>query len=257
MTQNKDRKARIRARMAQTGEPYTEAARRLAHSAADPGSPGALDPAHLRPGAPPASGGMLVWINGPTAGGKTATACELNRRLPGSVVCDPEHIGYGMHRMLPAALRSNWWDLPAMRHSIVELLRLTLATWDGPVIVPMTLVSSDYFEEVIGRLRGDGRAVHHFALLAEPATVRRRLGGRSLGTELKPGSWAVEHFSEHLQVLRAPEFAQHIRTDERTVAQVADAIAGAAGLTIAPSTDGPLRASLRRYSTTIRHIRVN
>ena len=53
---------------------------------------------------------MLLWINGPFGGGKTATACELNRRLPGSVVCDPEHVGFGMHRMLPAALRTNWWD---------------------------------------------------------------------------------------------------------------------------------------------------
>jgi adenylylsulfate kinase-like enzyme len=38
------------------------------------------------------SGGMLLWINGPFGGGKTATAYELNRRLPGSVVCDPTPI---------------------------------------------------------------------------------------------------------------------------------------------------------------------
>lgn len=119
----------------------------------------------------------------------------------------------------------------------------------------MTLVNSGYFQEIIGSLRDDGFAVHHFALLAEPATVRRRLGRRSLGTELKPGSWAVEHLSEDLQQLRASEFAQHIHTDQQTVAQVADAIAGSAGLAITPSTDGLLRASLRRYATTIRHIR--
>jgi hypothetical protein len=65
-----------------------------------------------------------------------------------------------------------------------------------------------------GGLRSDGFAVHHFALLAEPATVRRQ-----------------------------------------TVAQVADAIASSAGLAITPSADGPLRASLRRYATTVRHIR--
>jgi hypothetical protein len=255
MTQNKDRKTQIRAQMAETGEPYTEAARQLAHRPADPVGPVSLGCARPSQGPPPPSGGMLLWINGPSAGGKTATAYELNRRLAGSVVCDPEHVGFGMHRMLPAALRSNWWDLPALRHSVVELLRLTLAAWDGPVIVPMTLVNSGYFQEVIGSLRDDGLAVHHFALLAEPATVRRRLGRRSLGTELKPGSWAVEHLSEHLQQLRAPEFAQHVHTDQQTVAQVADAIASSAGLAITPSTDGPLRASLRRYATTIRHIR--
>jgi hypothetical protein len=198
---------------------------------------------------------MLVWINGPFGGGKTATAYELHRRLPGSAVCDPEHIGFGMRRMLPAPLRGNFQDLPAWRHSVTELLRLTLAAYDGPVIVPMTLVNHGYFQEIIGSLRGDGFTVHHFTLLAEPATVRRRLGWRSLGTERKRGSWAINQLSECLQQLRAPEFAQHIHTDHQTLAQVADAIASSAGLTITPSTDGALRATLRRYATTIRHIR--
>jgi len=198
---------------------------------------------------------MLLWINGPFGGGKTVTAYELHRRLPGSVVCDPEHVGYGMHRMLPAPLREDFQDLPAWRHSVTELLRMTLTAYDGPVIVPMTLVNPDYFQQIIGSLRDDGLAVHHFALLAEPATVRRRLGRRSLGSERKPESWAMKHLSECLERLRIPEFAQHIHTDHLTVAQVADAIASAAGLTVTPSTDGPLRASLRRYATTIRHIR--
>ena len=198
---------------------------------------------------------MLLWINGPFGGGKTATAYELNRRLPDSVVCDPEHVGFGMRRMLPTALRGDFQDLPAWRHSVLELLRLTLAAYHGPVIVPMTLVNYGYFQEIIGSLRDDGFAVHHFALLAEPATVRRRLGRRSLGLELKRDSWATGRLSEHLQRLGASEFAQQIHTDQRTVAQVADVIASSAGLTITASTGGALRASLRRYATTIRHIR--
>jgi adenylylsulfate kinase-like enzyme len=35
---------------------------------------------------------MLVWINGPFGGGKTQTAHEVQRRLPRSVICDPEHV---------------------------------------------------------------------------------------------------------------------------------------------------------------------
>jgi hypothetical protein len=92
-------------------------------------------------------------------------------------------------------------------------------------------------------------------LLAGEATVRRRLARRSLGTEVRRGSWTVNQLSDGLRRLRAPEFAQHIQTDHLTVSQVADTIASSAGLTISPSTDGPLRASLRRYATTIRAIR--
>jgi hypothetical protein len=44
---------------------------------------------------------MLLWINGPFGGGKSETARELHSRLPGSVICDPELLGIGLHRMLP------------------------------------------------------------------------------------------------------------------------------------------------------------
>ncbi len=106
---------------------------------------------------------MLVWINGPFGGGKTITACELHRRLPGSVICDPEHVAFGMRRM--------------------------------------------------ARLEPD------------------------------------------LHALVGEQFAVHVKTDHLTVAQVAETIAAAAGLPISAATDGPLRAAVRQYATTIRHIR--
>ncbi len=192
---------------------------------------------------------MLVWINGPFGVGKTATGAELNRRLPGSVVCDPGHVGFGMRRMLPPSMRGNFQDIPAWRHAVTELLRQTLAGYDGPVIAPMTLVNPAYFQEIIGSLRDDGFEVHHFALLAEPATVVRRLRGRSLGLEPLRQPWEAEHLDEWLRA-RPAEFAQQVHTDHKSVAQVADIIAGSAGLTIVPSADGPpagLAAPLRNH----------
>lgn len=199
---------------------------------------------------------MLLWINGPAGAGKTAVAFELNRRLPGSAVCNPEHVGFGMRRMLPGSLRCSFQDILAWRHAIVELLRLTLTSYDGPVIVPITLVNPDHFLEIIGGLRGDGLEVHHFALLAEPATVVRRLRRRSLGLEPRRQPWEVDRLDERLRRLRQPQFAQHIYTDHKTVAQVVGGVASSAGLTLTLSTDSPVRASLRRYATTIRNIRV-
>lgn len=171
------------------------------------------------------------------------------------MVGDPEHVGFGMRRMLPADLRGNIQDLPAWRHAVRELLRLTLATYQRPVIAPMTLVDTGYVEEIIGSLRDDGFEVHHFTLLAEPTTVLRRLSKRNLSFGRKRESRAADRLDEFLQRLGAPEFAQHISTDQQTVAQVADTISSLAGLTIAPSTDGPLQARLHRYATTVRHIR--
>ncbi|MEV4442018.1 AAA family ATPase [Streptomyces sp. NPDC049577] len=208
---------------------------------------------------------MLLWINGPFGGGKTQTAHELQRRLPGSVICDPEHVGFGLHRMLPAPLRGDFQDLAAWRQGVYEVLDLALGKHAGTVIVPMTVVEPAYFEEIVGRLRARGHDVRHFALLAERATVLRRLRERGFGravrlvagkeAPLRFESFAVAKLDLCLERLRAAEFAEHIRTDHRTVPQVAERIAASAGLSLLPNTDGPLRGRLRRAWTGARHIR--
>jgi hypothetical protein len=95
--------------------------------------------------------------------------------------------------------------------------------------------------------------VRHFALLAERAMVLTRLNRRGFG--LKRERWAVDRLDECLARLHEPEFAHHIHTDQQTVSQVANTIARIAALPIIPDTDGRVRASLRRYATTLRHVR--
>jgi hypothetical protein len=200
---------------------------------------------------------VLVWINGPFGGGKTATAFELQRRVPGSVVCDPEHVGFGLRRMLPPSLRPDFQTLRSWRSGVREVLDLAARSHPGPVIVPMTLVDPGYFAEIIGRLRDDGHDVRHFALLADRATVLGRLNRRGFGFGLKHERWAVDRLDDCLARLREPEFAEHVQTDDLTVPQVADEIARSAALPIRPDTDGRLRGSLRRYATTLRHVRLD
>lgn len=200
---------------------------------------------------------MLLWINGPFGGGKTQTAYELRRRLPGSVVCDPEHVGFGLHRTLPPALRGDFQDLLAWRQGVHDMLALALSGHPGTVIAPMTLVDPGYFAEIVGRLREEGHAVHHFALLAERGTVLRRLRERGLGRGLRHESFAVATLDHCLERLAEPAFAEHIRTDRLTVPQVADRVAESAGLTLLPNTDSALRHRVRRAWTGIRHIRLD
>ena len=209
---------------------------------------------------------MLVWINGPFGGGKTQTAHELARRLPGSVICDPEQVGFGLHRMLPRALRADFQDLQAWRDGVYEVLDLTLSGHAGPVIAPMSLVEPDYFDQIVGRLRERGHDVRHFALLAERETVLRRLRERGFGravqavaghrAALRKETFAVANLDRCLERLRAPEFAEHLWTDDVGIAQVADHIATAAGLHLRPNTDSALTGRLRRTWTGVRHIRL-
>ncbi|MVU78990.1 AAA family ATPase [Nocardia sp. ET3-3] len=198
---------------------------------------------------------MLLWINGPFGGGKTHTAFELRRRLPGSVVCDPEEVGFGLHRVIPRELRPDFQDLAAWRQGVFETLDLVLSKHDGPVIAPMTVVEPAYFAETVGRLRETGHDVRHFALMARPETVVRRLRERALGG-LRHESFALDQVDRCLNALARPEFAEHIQTDELSLREVADRIAASAGLTLAPNTDGRLRTQLRRVLVGVRHIRL-
>jgi hypothetical protein len=200
---------------------------------------------------------VLIWINGPFGGGKTATAFDLQRRLAGSVVCDPEHLGFGLHRMLPPRLRTDFQDLPVWRAGVHDVLDLAAREHKGPIIVPMTVTNPQYLAETVGRLREDGHDVRHFSLLAERATVLRRLNRRGFGFGLKREQWAVDRLDECLSRLRGEAFGTHIHTDGHSVAHVADTIARDAGLAIAPNTDGALRAQWRLYRTSLRHIRAD
>src|SRR5215472_5262491 len=96
---------------------------------------------------------MLLWINGPFGGGKTHTSHEIQRRLPSSVVCDPEHLGIGLRRMMPRHLRGNYQDIPAWRQGTFEVLDRVLGNHDGDVIVPMTVIDPAYLGEILGPLR--------------------------------------------------------------------------------------------------------
>ncbi|MEY9487154.1 hypothetical protein RKD26_002948 [Streptomyces calvus] len=208
---------------------------------------------------------MLLWINGPFGGGKTQTAHEIRRRLPGSVVCDPEHAGFGLHRMMPPQLRGDFQDLASWRQGVVEVLDLALTRHDGVVIAPMTVTDPGHFAETVGRLRELGHDVRHFTLLAERETVLRRLrergpghllgtvAGRRAGTRRE--SWAVEKLDHCLERLAEPEFAEHLWTDHTTVPKTADRIAVLAGLTLRPNNEGRVRTRLRQAGVGLRHVR--
>ncbi|MFI9827848.1 AAA family ATPase [Streptomyces sp. NPDC051913] len=208
---------------------------------------------------------MLLWINGPFGGGKTQTAYEIQRRLPGSVVCDPEHAGFGLRRMLPPELRGDFQDLTTWRQGVVEVLDLALTKHDGVVIAPMTVTNSGYFAETVGRLGELGHDVRHFTLLAQRETVLKRLRERGFGHLLQfvggknaglgRETWAVQQLDHCLERLREPEFAEHLWTDDSTVPKTADRIAVLAGLRLRPNNEGALRTRLRQARIGLRHIR--
>jgi hypothetical protein len=207
----------------------------------------------------PTIGPVLVWINGAFGSGKTQTAFELLRRIPGAHVADPELIGFAIHRMLPPGARNDFQNRPQWRSAVVATLTDAVDAHDGPVLVPMTLVDHGYFDEIMAGLRGAGVDVRHFALTASPETLRRRLRART-GYLLarvtgRDESWAMQQIERCVTALAGDRFAEHVPTDDRTVDEVVEEIADRAGLTLAESRLSPGRYQLRRAAVSLKHIR--
>ena len=194
---------------------------------------------------------MIVWINGTFGVGKTQTAHELRRRLGHGWVADPELVGFGLHRMLPRALRRDFQDEPAWRLGVRDALhRLDADGSAQPVIVPMTLVVDTYADEILGWLRAAGHDVRHVTLAASPETVRRRLRSRG-----RRDSWALWQLEEYCARLGEPRFARHVPTDGRSIDEVVEDVAGALGLPTARPRSRPPVAFLRRRAVQLRHLR--
>ena len=182
------------------------------------------------------------------------------------MICDPEHVGFGLHRALPPQLRGDFQDLVSWRQGVVEVLDLAARSRDGVVLVPMTVVEPRYFAETVGRLRELGHRVHHVALLAEAAVVRRRLRERGFGrlvqavagdaAALRRESFALQKLDLCLDRLTGPEFAEQIRTDDIGIAEVADRVADVAGLRLLPDRSPAPVARVRRAWVGVRHIRL-
>lgn len=116
---------------------------------------------------------MIIWINGAFGSGKTQTAYALHRRLPGSFVFDPENAGYYLRNNEPLSMqRENFQDERLWRFFNLEMLKAIALDYDGVILVPMTIINSAYYAEIIGGLRNAGIAVTHFVLSANRRTLK-------------------------------------------------------------------------------------
>lgn len=194
---------------------------------------------------------MIIWINGAFGSGKTQAAYELQRRLPGSYVYDPENIGYFIRRTLPSEARiSDFQDYPMWREFNHSMLRYLSTAFDGIIIAPMTIVNHRYFEEIVGGLRNDGITVEHFTLCASKDILRQRLRGRGE----KAGSWPEKQIDRCVEALSDPIFRRHLDTDCLSIEAVVEEIATGAGVRLEPDGRGSLRKRHDRAVTQLRSI---
>lgn len=200
---------------------------------------------------------MLIWINGAFGAGKTTTAYELQRRLPEAYVYDPENIGYFLRQNTPPQCHTpDFQDMPLWRRFNFETLKLIADTYPAPVIVPMTLVSPAYYEEIIGRLQGEGVDVRHIVLCTSRETVLKRLRRRNLGLDPRGReAFAIEALDRCLDFFDTYITEGKLPTDHMTVDEVVEAVAAFCGLPLLPDRRGPLQKAADRLGALLGHIR--
>ena len=194
---------------------------------------------------------MLIWLNGAFGAGKTQTAYELQRRIYGSFVFDPENTGTLIRKSQPQLLHlPDYQDEPLWRRINFELLSQLCDNFDGVIIVPMTLTNPTYYDEIITRLREKGVDVRHFVLYARQETILRRLRSRFERAD----GWAAQQIPRCLAAFENPRFENRIATDELNIPQTAEKVAQLCGIEL-KSADPAFKRFVNRITTQIRVIR--
>ncbi len=120
---------------------------------------------------------MIVWLNGAYGAGKSITAERIRELCPGTLIFDAEAVGNAVRDNLePVLYHTEFPDYAIWREFVAKLLAEMAARAEGPILVPMTVLSSAYIEEIRDRLRDV--PFHHIVLDLSPDKIRERVLGR-------------------------------------------------------------------------------
>ncbi|WP_368654971.1 AAA family ATPase [Ornithinibacillus sp. 4-3] len=195
---------------------------------------------------------MIIWLNGAFGSGKTTSAFELKRRLPNSFVYDPENIGYFIRENIPKELHeSNFQDHEQWRIFNYEMLKYISNTYEGTVIVPMTIFHPQYYEEIVQKLIDEGIPLRHFILYADKNTLLKRLNKRLERGE----TWAKSQIDRCIEVFNTEITEEKIITDNKSIDFVVEEIAKRSGMSLLLDKRTYLKKLIDRVAVLIKHIR--
>lgn len=175
---------------------------------------------------------MIIWLNGAFGVGKHQVAGELQRRLAKGFIYHPERVGRFINEQLPAELRAtSYRDYPEWRQWNIELLQRISQKSDQVILLPLALAQPEYIAEITDALREVDIGVHHYLLTAQPQTIKQRLQLRGSLTNLL----TLAQLEKEPLTFDHELFENVLKTDQRSIAEIADFIAKDCHLRIHPA----------------------
>jgi hypothetical protein len=164
---------------------------------------------------------VIIWINGAYTAGKSTIAAELVKQRPEALLYDPEPLGYYLRDTVkPAERARDYQELAIFAPVVVEVAR-QLYGYGRSLVMPLGIWRPAQFAEIHSGLEQIG-PVKHYCLTATRATINRRLLYRGDGQQAQ--RWIRERLEDCLEAQAAPQFAQHITTDDLTPGEIAEQI---------------------------------
>ncbi|TXK80669.1 AAA family ATPase [Paenibacillus sp. N3.4] len=169
---------------------------------------------------------MIIMINGAFGSGKTTTASNLHTRVPGSMIFDPEEIGYMLRKLIPDETRKDYertddfQDIDLWRILSVNIARELNQKYNKHLIIPMTIYKPINFEYISRGLEEIDNELYHFCLIASEETLRKRLTVR--GDTI--GGWQFQQIEKCVNAFRDSKFEKHIVTDELDTSEIINRI---------------------------------
>jgi adenylate kinase family enzyme len=175
---------------------------------------------------------MIVMVNGAFGVGKSTTASELLKRVPNSIIYDPEEVGFMLRNIIPEELKQDeertgdFQDLEIWRILVVQVARQIVQKYRCNLIVPMTLKNKRYFDYILEGLRSIDKNIYCFCLTATKQCIHGRLAERGDESE----SWAYHQTDDCIKAFSSDYFGEHIDAENNSISDIIDYIVGKLGI---------------------------
>ncbi|NYE94565.1 hypothetical protein FHU41_000786 [Psychromicrobium silvestre] len=140
---------------------------------------------------------MIVWLNGTHGAGKTTTGALVQQLIPGSRVFDAEKVGETLMDITPGLpATDNFQHWAPWRPLVVETARRVLDYTGGTLVMPMTVLVEQYWNEIKEGFAKQAIPVRHFVLHADQDTLRNRIMGDAL---LGPSTFRLKYLDPYAE----------------------------------------------------------